>query len=149
MADVHTTVKHLLAVHPLRFGHAADVLEYLLCGLGSGYAWVNGEVVDMHEHVNITEETVREVFGDSYYTYNPGISSQVTDEERQQLINQRKHVLNNLDDLANWFGDVDVYNVPPQTPDALISNIPDDITEDWLTAVNKLKPILATVGWKF
>lgn len=54
-----------------------------------------------------------------------------------------------VDDIAFDVKDIDIYSIHPATPEALILNIPDNITDDWNNAVTNVKNVLQTVGWKF
>jgi hypothetical protein len=167
MATVDTTIRNLFLFAPLLHKSRTDSLHYLLCVIGNGYGWLNGELVrgDTRPLPSWTEEgeraraekNITEMLGRyDNHEYAEAVRAALETGLEEEII-ASKAVLDNLDiivsqkyvrsqeqDATDYA--LDIY---PQSGYAALMNIPDDVTDDWRAACDEMRAIAVTHGWKF
>lgn len=150
MATVDQTVRSVIEYHPTRFTNRTDVLHFLLCVIGNGYAWVDGAVVSessaydpkpwtLEEHETQVAKVLETV---------PPLAHEVLREIYDEEKAKSMKILSTLDERVHAWGPL-IGQVYPQDDYALLMNIPGDVTPDWEQACEQVRTLVADSGWLF
>ena len=162
MNAVDEFVIHNIQRYPALFPHRTAVLHHFLCVLGNGAEWdENGNVVSTSEKApiwnyeeavkKIIPEYMRETLGEEIYEKIK--KSRIENLDKYQIIVNRAHELAHVRKKIN---DPDFYDekyvtesMYPQTENALLMNIPENVSPEWLEACEEMKVEAIENGWKF
>lgn len=150
MSTVDQTVRDAITAYPTLHTTRAEVLHFVLCVIGNGFQWRNGEPVEIddprHRSVPWTPEAhqARMLAQFAHLPDRARASLRETfEEERAEClavlatVDQRVHDMTPLD------------HVYPQTEYALLMNVPDDVTADWAAACEQMRALVTEHGWVF
>lgn len=132
-------------------------LNHLLCTLGNGYEWKEGELVDsalLYGYDSIAEERIELPFKKDT---EPDIISKapITDEEaeiqRQQWIEERARLKCHFNKSLSYEDalKITLKNAPKWYPLSKLShicNLPEDITPEWKAVAEECKAMLKKDG---
>jgi hypothetical protein len=139
MASVDATVRTLISTFPELTSSRTEALHFLLCVLGNGYQWVDGEVVSTSAPYPLWTE------GDVEKQLLVYSSPVIADLLRPALLERQaaaREVINNLDErvqLRVEFLDGPLY---PASDSTLLSTIPEDVTADWREACDEMLDLI-------
>lgn len=148
--------------YPSLFPHRMSVLHHALCVIGNGYEWdENGNIVSgYYEELaplwNYEEELkdLRELYGEELWA-EMGESQIKKLDEYQDRINRAQELAvksnNNSPDnnTPDFYYDVSTEKIYPQSNYALLMNIPNNVSPEWMEACEEMKILAIENGWKF
>lgn len=142
--NVNTAIRESILTYPGLYATGGDVLHDLLCVIGNGFAWENGEIV-----MRVTDNRPH---------WTPSYEEQRWDVESLEMVGQEHldaTIAENMTRVANVDGISKDYTLAlttsfyPQFASALLMNVPEDVTPDWQEAVTIMKQTATEHGWKF
>lgn len=147
MASVNETVRKYIVDYPTLETSRVGVLHYLLCVIGNGHYWHNGEVV--------TDEVSEPWSPERAHAWYEGHAINASNSYKSVLAAIRDEeiavcteIISQLDERVNEWTDLN-REPYPQTDSALLMNMPDDVTDDWREACERMRAIVSLCGWKF
>lgn len=148
MADVETTVRDGILRYPGLFSSRASVLHHILCVIGNGYEWVDGEAVAEDKNREVwTAEAEKADEGNAWIYMRPKELQAALLAHLDTQIAEQQAIVDNVDALAAEWGDLD--GVYPQSDYALLMNIPGNLTPDWEAECHRMRQFVAQHGWNF
>lgn len=150
MADVETTVREGILRYPGLFSSRVDVLHHILCVIGNGYEWENGEAVAEDKTTETwTAEAERADESNAWIYTRPKELQTVLLEGLDKRIAEQQAIVDNVDALASEWGDLDGGVVYQQSDYALLMNIPENVTPDWEAECHRMRQFVSQHGWVF
>lgn len=143
MASVENIVRELILVAPDSCSNRGEALEQVLCTVGSGYQWTtDGEIVAIHE-LGEPWSPDRDViaFMDELFTLLDDETKATVEKALRVDDEQAIETLKNIDSRVDEWKPL--RNLYPQYKHALISRIPDNVTNEWREACDKMIELIA------
>lgn len=149
MATVDQTVRECIECYPGLFQSRVDVLHFVLCVIGNGYGWVDGEPVSVMDYQpepwtveSFEADLLRNIAPDNEVVRR--ILLERFAEEKTEML----EILATLDERVRTWGTLEgpVYK---QSDSALLMNVPGDVTADWEEACEQVRALAADNGWRF
>lgn len=145
MASVETTVRQVILAYPSLMETRADVLHHILCVLGSGYEWVDGEPVTTASMKPWNREDALGV--QEAWLQRLTIPAEALDGVRESIVadlDRCQKVVDEIDErvLTHDFAGV----VYPRSNGSLLSEIPADVKPDWAAAAEWAKSLYVVRG---
>lgn len=147
--------------YPSLFPHRMAVLHHALCVIGNGYEWdEHGKVVpeyyeDLVPLWNYEEELkdLREIYGEDLWA-EMGEPQVKKLDEYQDRVNRAQELAvksnaNSTDNNTGFYYDGLTEKIYPQSNYALLMNIPDNVSPEWMEACEEMKVEAIENGWKF
>lgn len=149
MADVETTVRDSILRYPGLYSSRVSVLHHILCVIGNGYEWVDGQ--PQAEEGGRTEvwtpEWERTNPDDAWIYSLPKTTQDSMLATQERLIQKQIQVVANVDRLAAEWGELEG-GIYQQSNYALLMNVPDDVTLDWDIECQRMRQFLIP-QWTF
>lgn len=169
---LEVTIQNILNCYPMLFGDRESVLLYLFCYYGTGYEWINGELVSENNKTKFEEEIKLEngnkaksiktpldvILEETYNQYEKKKVSLKEFKERIYMIEDEfKKEDNSMSFIDHVFGKQikKIESIRKEyknnAKDMLskkyspIYNIPNDIKEDWKEGLEEVKKILNSI----
>lgn len=150
MADVETTVRESILRYPGLYSSRVDVLHFILCVLGNGFEWENGEAVaDDRTTEAWTAEAERADESNAWIYTRPETVRVAMLANLEKQIAAQQAIVDNVDALAADWGELDREAVYAQTAHALLMNIPENVTPDWEAECHRMRQFMSQHGWVF
>jgi hypothetical protein len=150
MSSVDQFVRTSILTFPSFATSRTAVLHHALCVLGSGYAWSeDGTVVSTtDEPFNLWTKAKAIEQMETYLEDNlpPEMREFVRPAFEKNLVEEAKVVAEVETRVHLW---AQVEHFYPQTPYALLMNMPANVTPDWEAACAEMCELAAEAGWKF
>lgn len=149
MASVDVTVYQNIRMFPDMFPNRTAVLHQVLCVLGGGYDWVNGESTLLFDEKEYFGVFTREKHDEELDLYPARLLDDAEFmEEHENRWSRLSEIVETASERVHLRGDIGE-NFYPQSSLAPIMEIPENITPDWAAAVEEIKAVAVQHGWKF
>lgn len=148
MASVNETVRECISSYPMLEGTRTGVLQYLLCVIGNGFYWHKGEVVTDEVTKPWSPERAHAQYDDGWAVNLSDAGKVIYANLRDEEIAECTEIISQLDERVHEWTDL-TEEPYPQTDSALLMNMPDDVTDDWREACERMRAMLVPYGWKF
>lgn len=150
MSSVEEFVRTSILTFPSFSTSRTEVLHHAFCVLGSGYEWsADGTVVSTADEAFTlwNEKTAIEQM-ESYLEENlPSELREIVRPEFEKRIAEEAKVVAEVETRVHLQTPVEHFY--PQTPYALLMNMPANVTPDWEAACAEMCELAAEAGWKF
>lgn len=138
---------------PMLYQNRTQVLHYVLCLIGNGYEWTDRGTVKYREHSRLKSSALWDY--DTYmaeaeasFADTPPLIKEILMEGDIKIGKALQKIVDKADMLALTPGKLNM-NVYPQTADAMLMNMPDNIHPSWRAACEEIKAEVSQHGWKF
>lgn len=149
MSSVDVTVYKSIRMYPDMFPNRTAVLHHVLCVLGGGYVWVNGEPIDAYDEEEGLGVFTREEHDKQLDLYPARFLADAEFmKEHENSWHRLSEIVEAASERVHLRGDIGE-NFYPQSSHAPIMEIPENITPDWAAAVEEMKAVAVQHGWKF
>ena len=151
MSTVDETVRQCILSYPILFKTRTEVLHHILCVLGSGFVWSNGEAVRDYYDDGEPSTWNREKYNEeNLFDYAKDFSAGFLAELRaaqEKRADEYERIVAEVD--SRMYLRKQVWNFYPQTDYSLLMELPKDVTEDWQAAVSEIRAEAMQAGWVF
>lgn len=150
MSSVDQFVRTSILTFPSFATSRTEVLHNALCVLGSGYAWAaDGTLVSTSDEPFALWNEATAVEQMEFYL-EENLPAEVREFVRpafEKNIVAEAKVVAEVEKRINLRTPVEYFY--PQTPYALLMNMPANVTPDWEAACEEMCELAADAGWKF